>query len=47
MAEFIKPPKFDAPTTEGKIKQIELYLFQLHMQLNYLSTLLEEKGENE
>ena len=47
MAEFIKPPKFDAPTAEGKIKQIETYLFQLHMQLNYMHSLIEKKGENE
>lgn len=47
MAEFIKPPKFDAPTLQEQMKQVETYLFQLHMQLNYMHSLIEKKGENE
>lgn len=34
MADFRKP-NFNAPTPEGKIKQVESYLFQLTNQLNF------------
>ena len=46
MPEFIKPPKIDAPTVQEQVKQLEMYLFQLSVQLNYIfSTLDQKEGE--
>ncbi len=45
MAEFIKPPKIDAPTSQGKIKQLEEYMYKLSNQLNYMFSVLENKKE--
>lgn len=45
MPEYIKPPKINAPTLQEQIKQLESYLFQLSVQLNYIISTLDKKDE--
>ena len=45
MAEFIKPPKIDAPTPQAQIKQLEEYAYKLSNQLNYMFSVLEKNQE--
>ena len=45
MAEFIKPPKIDAPTPREQIKQLEEYMYKLSNQLNYMFSVLEKNKE--
>lgn len=33
--EILQPPRFDAPTPEGKIKQMEDWIFRFVQKYNY------------
>lgn len=45
----LKPPNINAPTVEGKLKQINDYLFALTRELNYKFSIIDKEkkdGEN-